>query len=276
MSGKPETYGRLLEYAVGLLGSRFEAGQLFTHITQKKVYHMSFLAEKTVPGHQADLLIKMCRRRLDGEPLQYLLGEWEFYGLPFRVGKGVLIPRADTETLVDVALEVMKNLPEPNVLDLCSGTGCVAVAIAHNRPDALVTALEVSEAAFGYLRENILFNDSKVAAVKRDLKDYRHPSMLDILVSNPPYIPKETLATLQKEVSFEPRLALNGGSDGLDFYRMIARLYLDQIVKGGWICLEVGIGQSEKVAKILEDSSLRDIDVRKDYAGIPRVVYARK
>lgn len=270
------TYGELHEKAVALLGSRFEAGQLFTHVTQKKVYHLSFLAEKPAPEHQVEILLKMCRRRRGGEPLQYLLGEWEFYGLPFKVGKGVLIPRADTETLVDVALELMKNLWEPQVLDLCSGTGCVAVAIENKRPDASVTALELSEAAYAFLLENIAINHAKVSPVKADLRDYRHPVRLDMVVSNPPYIPQETIAALQPEVLREPIRALDGGQDGLDFYRMIAKLYLSQIVPGGWICVEVGIGQSDKVAGILEKHGCRDIGVRNDYANIPRVVFGRR
>lgn len=276
MSGNSETYGSLHRKACELLGSRFEAGHLFTHVTQKKVYHLSFLDKKPVPEHQVELLLKLCRRRREGQPLQYLLGEWEFYGLPFKVGKGVLIPRADTETLVDVALELMKDTPAPKVLDLCSGTGCVAIAISRNRPDAAVTALELSDTAFSYLLRNIELNHSSVSAVQNDLKQYRHPVMLDLLVSNPPYVPRESIASLQVEVLHEPRRALDGGNDGLAFYRAITRLYLDQIVPGGWICLEVGIGQSHKVSEILKEYGCRDIAVRPDYAGIPRVVYAKK
>jgi len=276
MSGNPKTYGELLNTATRLLGSKFEAGQLFTHVTQKKIYHMSFLSKKPAPENQADLLLRMCKRRLAGEPLQYLLGEWEFYGLPFKVGKGVLIPRADTEALVDTALDLLKDKKSPIVLDLCSGTGCVAIAISHHRPDALVTAVEVSETAYSYLLENIELNRSKAEPVKQDLKEYKHPCRLDMLVSNPPYIPKETIATLQPEVRLEPRLALSGGSDGLDFYRIIPRLYIGQILPGGWFCLEIGSGQSKQVVKILEECGCTDIFVRDDYSGIPRVACARK
>lgn len=276
MNGNPKTYGELHEKAVELLGSRFEAGQLFTHVTQKKVYHLSFLAPKPAPQHQVDLLLKMCRRRREGEPLQYLLGEWEFYGFPFKVGKGVLIPRADTETLVDVALTLIKDAESPNVLDLCSGTGCIAISMQHFRPDASITALELSEMAYSFLLENIELNHSGVMPVNADLSEYRHPVKLNLLVSNPPYVPHETIATLQPEVLREPRRALDGGNDGLDFYRTIARLYCDQLIPGGFICLEVGIGQSEKVAKILSDSGFTNIDISNDYADIPRVVSAQK
>ncbi|MCL2034328.1 MAG: peptide chain release factor N(5)-glutamine methyltransferase [Oscillospiraceae bacterium] len=277
MSGStPKTYGSLLAAATQMLGSKFDAGQLFTHVTQKKLYHMSFLSDKPVPEKQADLLLRMVKRRLGGEPLQYLLGEWEFYGLPFKVGKGVLIPRAETESVVDTALDLLKDIKSPVVLDLCSGTGCVAAAISHNRPDALVTAVELSDAAYDYLLLNIELNHSKVMPVKQDIKEYKHPCLLDILVSNPPYIPKETIAALQTEVKFEPRMALSGGGDGLDFYRIIPKLYFGQLLPGGWFCLEIGVGQSDKVVKILKDSGCVDIFVRDDYSGIPRVVCAKK
>lgn len=276
MSGKPATYGELHEKAVELLGSRFEAGQLFTHVTQKKVYHLSFLAPKPAPEHQADLLLKLCRRRREGEPLQYLLGEWEFYSLPFKVGKGVLIPRADTEVLVEVALECVREVQLPEVLDLCSGTGCVAVAIAHSRPDAEVTAIEVSESAFSYLTQNIAINRVHVTPVQQDLNEYVHPLGLNLVVANPPYVPREVIPTLQPEVRREPLRALDGGGDGLDFYRSIARHFHGQLLPDSWICLEVGIGQSEKVSKILAANGYRDIGVRNDYADIPRVVFARK
>ncbi len=272
MSGRPETYGELYAETEKRLGSKFEATQLFTHVTQKKMQHMSFLSERPATRYQVDLLLKMCDRRLGGEPLQYLLGEWEFYSLPFKVGPGVLIPRPDTETLVDVALGYISDIPVPEVLDLCSGTGCVAVAISHERTDAKVTALELHAAAYAYLVKNIALNESRVKSVRADLNEYRHPSGLDLLVANPPYIPRGSLASLQPEVRREPQSALDGGKDGLSYYRTIMRVYAEQLKPGGHICFEVGIGQSEQVAQILRENGCSDIEVADDYAGIPRVV----
>lgn len=269
------TYGELYRKVKDQLESAFEAGQLFTHVTNKKVMHLSFLGEREAPDKVVELTLKLCRRRRDGEPLQYLLGEWEFYGLPFKVGRGVLIPRADTETLVDVALEKIRDTPTPEVLDLCSGSGCVAVALSHERPDAAVTALELSDAAYEYLLQNIEINDVRVSPVRGDLMDYTHLKPLDLLVSNPPYIPRETIATLQREVLHEPRRALDGGADGLDFYRSIVRLYRPQLAPSGWICLEVGIGQSGKVGEILAAEGFTEVGTRNDYGGVARVVYAR-
>lgn len=270
------TYGALYRLAENRLGSAFEAGQLFTHATNKRVIHLPFLGEKPAPDQNIQMLEKLIRRRLEGEPLQYLLGEWEFYGLPLKVGRGVLIPRQDTETLVDVALEKLGGVEQPETLDLCSGSGCVAIALAHERPDAHVTALELSDKAYAYLIENIALNESPVRPVRGDLMDYVHPVPLDLLVSNPPYIPRESIATLQPEVLREPRRALDGGVDGLDFYRAIIRLYRPQIKPGGHICMEVGAGQSGRVRAILEREGFLDTGAVRDYGGVERVVFARR
>ncbi len=275
MSGSAQTYGSLLALAEEMLGSRFEATQLFKHVTQKAMQHMHFLAEKPVPEHQHALLLKLCRRRLEGEPLQYLLGEWEFWGLPFKVGPGVLIPRADTETLVEVALRAANPLAEPEILDLCTGTGCVAISLAKELPEARVTALELHEEAYGYLLQNIGLNKVGVKPVRADLGGYIHPAPLDLLVANPPYIPRNVIPTLQAEVKREPVTALDGGKDGLSFFRSILKLYAGQIKPGGFICLEVGVGQSGQVAQILRESKCGDIKIAGDYAGIPRVVSGR-
>jgi len=270
MNGK--TYRELYDIAVELTGSKFDAGQLFTHITAKRAQHLPFIGDKPAPPDAERLLRKMCDQRRSGVPLQYLLGEWEFYGLPLKVGRGVLIPRADTELLVDCALELMKEIKRPEILDLCAGTGCVAIAIAAHRKDANVTALEVSDTAFDYLTKNIALNSSGVYAVKEDLGVYRHLYPLDIITCNPPYIPAQTISSLQPEIWYEPRLALDGGKDGLDFYHAVSRLYKPQLRDGGWLCFEVGIGQSAQVAQIMEANGFTNIFTRDDLGGIPRVV----
>jgi release factor glutamine methyltransferase len=272
MSGDAQTYGSLLALAEEMLGARFDAAQLFRHVTRKHMQHMAFLREKPVPEHQTALLLKLCRRRMEGEPLQYLLGEWEFWGLPFKVGPGVLIPRADTETLVEVALKAAKKTFAPEILDLCTGTGCVAISLGHELPEARITALELHEAAYSYLKKNVALNKSRVRPVHADLTSYVHPAPLDILVANPPYVPRKVIPTLQPEVRREPVTALDGGKDGLSFFRTILRLYAGQLKPGGFICLEVGAGQSEQVARILSDSKCEDIEIEKDYSGIARVV----
>jgi release factor glutamine methyltransferase len=135
-----------------------------------------------------------------------------------------------------------------------------------------VTALELHEAAYGYLKRNIALNKSKVRPVHADLASYVHPAPLDLLVANPPYVPRKVIPTLQAEVRREPVTALDGGKDGLSFFRSILRLYEGQLKPGGFICLEVGAGQSGQVAKILSDAKCEGIEIEKDYAGIERVV----
>lgn len=276
ISGKLVTCRKLYAYARTVLGSAFEAKQLFTHITGKHFLDLAVCGDEPTSPEEIERMQALCARRAGGEPLQYLLGEWEFFGLPFRVGPGVLIPRQDTETLVETALEKMAGVYCPQVLDLCSGTGCVAIALEKNLPGAEVTALELSDQAFGYLRENIALNESEVQPVHGDLLTYTHPEPLDLLSANPPYIPRGDLDGLQTEVQHEPRLALDGGEDGLELYRAIVRRYRQQLRPGGWICMEVGIGQSGDVCDLLETGGFFDAGEKKDYTGVARVVFARR
>ena len=270
------TYRELYHLVLRVLGSRFETEQLCYHVLRKKAFHLPYCGDQAVPANLQALLLRLVRQRKEGVPLQYLLGEWEFYGLPFKVGRGVLIPRADTETLVDVALRLQKGYKEPVVLDLCSGSGCIAVALEKNIPGAIVTALEVSEQALHYLRRNVTLNRAAVRIEKGDVMRYTHNEKLDLIVSNPPYIPHEVIASLQKEVRYEPHRALDGGRDGLDFYRAIAARYYDQLRGDGWLCFEVGVGQSEQVASIFRAHGYTEIGVQEDLCGVPRVVYGRR
>lgn len=222
-------------------------------------------------------LVRLLSERAQGRPLQYMLGEWEFYGLPFEVGPGVLIPRQDTETLVDVALDILRDSGKnsPEVLDLCSGSGCVAIAIKHHFPGAKVTALEASDKALPFLEKNIALNGVDVACVNSDLREYRHPFPVDVIVSNPPYIPRGDLPGLQTEVAHEPIVALDGGDDGLDFFRAISRRYRNQLAPGGILLMEIGIGQQESAAEILASFGFVGISGHKDLNGIVRVIQAQ-
>lgn len=220
-------------------------------------------------------------RRSSGYPLQYLLGEWEFYGCPMKVGEGVLIPRPDTETLVDTALEIcrQRGLSAPRIADLCSGSGCIAIALDKELPGSEVTAIELSDAAFGYLTQNTALNHSQVRAVQADILDPETAgqySALDMIVSNPPYLTAQEMSELQAEVRCEPECALAAGDDGLDFYRVIPKLWRDTLVPGGIIIFETGDGQHEAAAQILRESGFGNIGYRKDAADAIRVVFAEK
>ena len=268
------TFAQLYSEARGQLPSAFEAEQLFCHVTGWHRHDLPQMGGQAVPDALVQRLQGLCRRRTRGEPLQYLLGEWEFYGLPFFVGEGVLIPRADTETLVDAALAKAKSMGEGSlrILDLCSGSGAVAVALAHHLPKAHVTAVELSETAFCYLRRNIAANRVAVEAVRADLYRYVPEDSFDIITANPPYIPSGELPALQQEVRLEPATALDGGEDGLAFYRGIARGYHPHLKPGGLLAVEIGMGQAPAVAEIFTRFAYRDLEEHQDLNGVVRVL----
>ncbi|MDE7195121.1 MAG: peptide chain release factor N(5)-glutamine methyltransferase, partial [Oscillospiraceae bacterium] len=186
----------------------------------------------------------MSKRRAGGEPLQYILGEWEFYGYPFKVGEGVLIPRQDTELAVEIVEGYLKRNGGTLVADLCAGSGCIGIALAR-RCGCRARCYELSETAFGYLVRNIDLNGvgDRVEAVRADVLTVEPDGRFDVIVTNPPYLTGEDMKRLQKEVSFEPKSALYGGSDGLDFYRGILPRWAGCLKKGGLFASEIGMGQ---------------------------------
>ncbi len=217
-------------------------------------------------------------RRAAGEPLQYILGEWDFLTLTLSMGKGVLIPGPDTEVLCETAANKLRGIPFPQVLDLCAGSGCVGLGVCSLLPSARVTAVELSDAAFGYLSENIRrYPQYTVCAVKDDVLCPRkaYPNY-DAILCNPPYIPTGDIPALMREVRAEPVMALDGGADGLRFYRPIGDIWALHLKPGGWLAVEVGLGQAQAVADIFRQAGLRDIGQVPDAAGILRVVTARR
>ena len=219
--------------------------------------------------------ITLLGRRLSGEPLQYILGEWEFYGYKFKVGKGVLIPRDDTEVLLRTALDYLKDKPKARVLDLCSGSGALAVVIAKET-DAEVYALEKSAEALPYLCENITLNKANIEVIAGDVlncADEFTDRSFDLIISNPPYVISDEIDTLQTEISYEPRMALDGGEDGLRFYRAIVKDYVSKIKRGGMLAFELGEGQFNDVKALMEKENIKDIGEKLDLGGIQRVVY---
>lgn len=221
----------------------------------------------------------LAARHLAGEPVAYLIGEWEFYGLPLDISPAVLIPRPDTEVLAGQALEYVKTLEEGcRVLDLCAGSGCVGLAIAAQAPESRVVLGELSDEALKICRQNIRRNglSGRVVAVRADARDKpdRNLGEFHCIAANPPYIPTEDLAGLDVSVrDYEPRLALDGGADGLDFYRSIAARWRPALRPGGRLYFEVGLGQADSVLRIMRSQGFGDIQVVPDTAGIPRVVF---
>lgn len=211
-------------------------------------------------------------RRKRGIPLQYILREWEFYSLSFKVGRGVLIPRADSEILVDLAIEELHLSDHREVFDLCAGSGALGIAIAHNCPQARVTLVEKSRAAFKYLKKNCELNNTKANLVCGDVETWLPPQKADLIVSNPPYISKEEMKKLQREVKHEPTMALYGGRDGLRFYRILCNRANELLNSGGRLMVEIGWKQGQEVKGIFERYGFESVEILQDYSGNDRVV----
>jgi protein-(glutamine-N5) methyltransferase, release factor-specific len=217
-------------------------------------------------------------RHLAGEPVAYLIGEWEFYGLPLDISREVLIPRPDTEVLAEQAINYLRTQGECRVLDLCAGSGCVGLAIASQVPQTRVVLGEWSDGALKICRQNIRRNglSGRVVPMQADARDKPEKALGDFqcIVCNPPYIPRGDIDGLDVSVKdYEPHLALDGGEDGLDFYRDISEKWKDALNIGGRLYFEVGIGQADSVLRIMRAQGFGDIQVVKDLHEIPRVVF---
>ncbi|MCR5808308.1 MAG: peptide chain release factor N(5)-glutamine methyltransferase [Clostridiales bacterium] len=225
-----------------------------------------FDMERTFPSELEEELRRMAERRISGEPLQYILGEWWFMGLPFYTESCALIPRQDTETLCEEALRLIAERGYKTLLDICTGTGCIAVALA--KLSGIETeASDISEECVRLAERNAERNG--VRAVFRTADLFGGAGKYDLVTANPPYISEADMAKLQREVTFEPATALSGGGDGLDFYRRIAKEAAPHINRGGALLLEVGYGEAEKVRGLFPGRTTRTI---KDLNGIERIV----
>lgn len=254
----------------------FEAGLILE--TVLGVSRTDILLGKTVSldDKQREQLTALLEGRKERRPLQYLLGSWEFYGRPFIVGEGVLIPRPDTEILAEQVLEGVRDIPNPRILELCGGSGCLAVTIALERPDAEVWCVEKSPEAFSYLQKN---NQALGAGVHTLLGDALDTGCVegnfDCILSNPPYLSDTDMQELEPELSYEPAMALYGESDGLFFYRELTARWADRLCPGGLLAYEIGMGQHPQVAKMMRSAGLNTICQTRDYGGIIRVLTAR-
>lgn len=228
-------------------------------------------ADEEVHQNLVILSLKYAEMVASGTPIQHLLGEWEFYGINLTVNKNVLIPRADTETLVDEALKVIKK--GDRVADICTGSGCIAAAIAGNA-DCSVTAVELSDKAIAVAKKN-LEPFKNVEIIKADVledPDEKLIGMFDVIVSNPPYIRSEDIKKLDKNVQNEPIMALDGGSDGLTFYRAIFNKWKALLKEGGKMLVEIGYDQAEDVAQMLENAGFCEVKCIRDTCQNDRVI----
>ena len=223
---------------------------------------------------------ELVKRHLAGEPVAYLIGEWEFHGLPIVVTPDVLIPRMDTEVLVDAALRVrVGRKMNARILDLCSGSGCIGCALAHELPAARVVMVDISDEALTVSKENLRRNhQNRTICLKADALE--KPPMgigtFDLIVSNPPYVASMDILTLDSSVrDYEPLGALDGGEDGLMFYRAIVRHWTQILRPGGWLMFEVGEDQADAVMALMTEEKYTDVTALEDTAGIRRVVVGR-
>ncbi len=221
------------------------------------------------------------RRTLAGEPLAYILGQWEFYGLPLLVTPDVLIPRDDTCAVTELAIHKALFLKEdPRILDLCTGSGCIGLAVASRVKDARVTLADISREALAVAKKNVTANhfSGRVSCVQVDVLKPA-PAFLgkfDLIVSNPPYITSQEMLTLPESVrNFEPYLALHGGQDGLAFYRAIIENYTHALKPGGYLCFEFGMGQGDDVCRLLEENGYTILERSRDYNDRERACIAQ-
>ena len=218
--------------------------------------------------------------REQGRPTQYILGEWEFMGLSFHVGEGVLIPRGDTEVLVETILEKQQTEDFKFILDIGTGSGCIPVSLGHYGKFEKIMAVDISQKALGYATKNAAENKISIDFYESDLftnVPAEWKGKLDAIVSNPPYIPKKDIEELMTEVKdFEPMNALDGGEDGLDFYRAIVEQGREWLKDGGWLFFEIGYDQGEDLRKLLKEFGYTEIEIRQDLAGLDRVALGRK
>ena len=259
----------------GVPDARFDAAQLYQFVTGR-----DHRLDDGPTADEAARLQVLAERRAAREPLQYLLGEWDFMDFTLKVGRGVLCPRADSEVVCETAIELLQDVEAPVVYDLCAGTGCLGLGIARAVPGAKVTCVEFSHDAWPYLTANVAALGGKTTQAElADVLTYytqiEHASV-DLIISNPPYLTAQEMESLMPETAKEPAMALDGGRDGLDFYRVLVRQYRDAVRPGGWLVLEIGYAQAEAVLALGKAAGWQGGTCRKDAGGNDRVVFFRK
>lgn len=251
----------------------FEAKEMLRYLFAVTPADILLDRKLKLTDEEVSTLRRLTERRLQHEPLQYLVGSWEFFGREFFVGEGVLIPRPDTEVLAEQVLAFLKDKDHPRVLELCGGSGCLAATVALEHPGAEVISVEKSPEAFGYLKRNC---DTLESGVKCILGDALDPDTVegdfDCILSNPPYLTARDMAELEPEVRREPVMALYGEEDGLFFYRKLTALWTDRLREGGLLAYEIGMGQHDAVSEILRTNGLNNVCQTRDYSGIIRVL----
>lgn len=260
-----------------------EAELLFTNILNCSRHSLYLDNDIILGGDSSSLISCVLKRRIKAEPIQYILGKTEFMGLDFRVTKDVLIPRPETEILVEKTIEIARSLGQgiTSILDIGTGSGCIAVSLAEFLPGITITATDICHKAIETAQGNALSNNvaDKIKFIYSDLFSSYELGVMsyDIIVSNPPYIAAAEIEELQPEVKYEPRRALDGGEDGLDFYRRIIEGAPGYLKEDGFLIMEMGFSQNESIKNIFQNSGYFEIiELEKDYNNIDRVIMAKK
>lgn len=289
------TISSLLEKGIEILGKGdyfnplLDAQILLSHLLDVEKIYLYTHSKDIVEERTVDEYLKLIELRKSRYPLQYIIGKQEFMGLDFKVKEGVLVPRPDTEVLVESIIEIVKNgqfvkRETINIADIGTGSGAITLSLAHFIENAFVYSVDISKKALGVANENAknLLLDNRVkflnGNILKPLYDEHLERSIDILVSNPPYIPSRVIEELQIEVStYEPKLALDGGEDGLDFYRNIIDNSGDLIRENGIIAFEIGHDQAKEIEKLLEtNGNFKDIETITDLSGLDRVIIGKK
>lgn len=266
--------------AAGIETARLDSEVLLSSLLRKERLYLVTHREQTVSETTETAFCELIARRRNHEPVAYLIGKREFMSLDFAVSPGVLIPRPDTETLVEFVIEKFEKAESPAILDLCTGSGAIAVSLAYYLPKSRVIAVDISETCVKTAQKNAAENGvaERVAICKADVFSYKPDCECNCIVSNPPYIPAAVIETLEPDVKkYEPHLALAGGNDGYDFYRHLVSFGKTALSAGGLLALEVGHDQAKTVAELLaQTGAYSEIGTKEDLAGISRVVYGIK
>ena len=262
----------------GVPDPRLDAELLLSHVTDLERLIMLMNPSATLTTQQEQRFSSLLLSRVQREPLQYLLGTQYFYGLELKVDGRALIPRQETETLCELGIRFLRSQDArqdcpSSALDLCTGSGAIAIALKHECPHTLVCAADMSAEALQLAGENARQIGTEICFFQGDLFAAVSGRRFQLILSNPPYVATADCDTLQAEVLREPRMALDGGEDGLDFYRSISEKWKDALVPGGRLYFEVGIGQADAVLRIMRAQGFGDIQVVKDLRDVPRVVF---
>ena len=253
-----------------------ETNVLFEKAVGRRYTELPF--DYIIPAQAENTAGTLAERRVNGEPLQYIAGSWPFLDFELEVGDGVLIPRPETENTAAKALEMLKELQKPYVIDLCSGTGCIAIAIKRALPKSEVTAVELFPDALEYLRANVAALAPGVKVAEADVRGYERQldnASIDMIISNPPYVTPDEYKDNIDEIGREPMSAFIGGEDGLDFYRYIIQNYKSKLKPGGIMLFETGFTQTDAVESLFVQNGYSEAKTYEDAYGLPRVVAAR-